>query len=522
MVTVDSTFTAGLLFRTVGFAEDFWTFLINTPLWALPVVVLVWGWLQHEGDVASKFEQAVISLFGMLLVVYLGIMPLSSFQVQVMQPPSPCQPTSEIYQEMEFEMEEAVNVPILLGTVLQIYGGFSYALPSIIDCDEDIRGVLLQAINDEPIMSADGGDEDLVTPSEVARYVEECYIPMKQLHEVQRLNLNPYVERFGYEDLQWPGSVALTETYGRQIRAKTPVFGFDPTAGSITAGYITADDQWDVPSCYRWWTGEGDFPCGPSGICDGAGLRDRIYGTIDIDHLNRISNYAQEQNLTLDQALTMENALLAEKMKHLVLPKDEMVRDVATVTAPGPYSVEPDTGFGWIPSPVENVLNWGASWLGGVEAESLKQALPAIQTIFLCFIVLCWPIIGWIGMYKLGPLLALSGMIIALSLLSYVWAWGVYVDNQSALAAYPNLNQLLGTATGHYYNGDYQTRIHQLQYITSMLYQVLPVVFMILLGTTGWGLTRVSGAISMMSTKAAGGVFRGASGAISMLRASRM
>ncbi len=255
-----------------------WELCSKTGLVYFPFLILLLNSITKPFETAIgngadiSFRRTFIEFFLMVLVCYLAVAPAFHLDVKEIQYQPVCSNNQQGFKQAEVATPghsgttydtmfqgmvlESVKVPALLGLVMDVSSGLTYAMMKKISCTQNINQVM-QAV----VMTRFSPP----LQQQIQAFDNQCYLPAKTMFNMRNPALSTYQDTYkkygGNSDLAWMGSHVLQQLYYSQLRPTQAIPPF-PYSGAfrspivdanIKSGEMTAP-QYGFPTCKDWWT----------------------------------------------------------------------------------------------------------------------------------------------------------------------------------------------------------------------------------------------------------------------------
>ena len=388
---------------------------------------------------------------------------------------------------------QSLRVPILWYPLEWFLRAFTESAKHSLPCQSDLR-----------TMSGDLSAARILDPilrDETQQFYRDCWRPSANRFLRDKPDVDPDIYPNIEEDVSWVGSQFFSQHPYYYHRDR-------PREGLRSFPYVEARDNMIVsetysdergwPFCAEWWTSADH------------GLRERL-----IDHFNN-SYQGQFQESFSDRFYRLAtqigslsgNDQLEDVMLKELLQSDLNIQNVALTNnytrdqAGGiANSVTSDVskfliGFGVVKQ------NVGHS----VEMHTYQFAAPVVQALLLMLITLTLPILFVVALYRLEIVFALLMLKFSVIFWGFLFQLAFWLDNflLEGLLDHSTTSGFIGSLGSLV--GDYDPTVNLINYITRMMYIVLPVVFSSLMSIAGYRAgTGIDNAIQNNSQAAAGG-----------------
>lgn len=356
------------------------------------------------------------------------------------------------------------QVPIWWYGVLAISNGVNDAAIASIPCSADIRLLTYKMHN-----------STLTDPrlrNQVQLFYNDCYqYAMGRFLDTQ----TAYPSTLPTEDLYWPGSTFLQNTFYDQKRASTGIPGF-PYSATRDLEYDPAIEipTYGKPTCNEWWNGTG-----ASTPADG--LRQAILNQYDpallTDVETTVTGMTAKTQTEVDDIAV--KTLINKEQAHF-----NGLENLPNYNDTGHFLINGISGS--IGSVIESLSFYPKMYM-------VKVAAPIIQAMVLMIIYTLLPLILVISSYDIGVMTTLSIILFSVKFWTVLWAITHWLDNHLLVALQPGawyqFHQLV--------NGNI-TSIPEtmINFVTGLMFVGLPIVWS---GMLSWAGVRVGNEISEFS-----------------------
>lgn len=332
---------------------------------------------------------------------------------------------------------------------------------------------------------------------EMAQFHKDCYRPslVKYLRDSQQrdftlplpLLTNPE------QELTWIGSRIFRDLdgYYNFYRASEPVtefFWIESRDGMVADQYYAGDRGF--PFCDEWWEPEN------SNI-DGLRIRLLQYLKSQDEWQDEIQGYGRQFGWWGDSYMGTDS----QRAQDDYLLQIALTSDASAAFA-GRFNANVDQASGlW--DNISQSVTGGAARLGiflgsvpqRVEAKTYRTAAPIVQAMILMFFIMFLPTLLTICMFDIGKLITLSVVCFTLIFWGFLFALCHYIENfflepLIASTSDSNWNQqqlmaaVAGQASGDSHS-DVALSISIIEWISRILYFLLPFIFTLFLGLVG-------------------------------------
>jgi TraG-like protein, N-terminal region len=453
--------------------EAFWNVLAGTGLVWLPVAGIILRNVAQartsgadEGNAGQlSLKRIEVEVLGMFLVIVIAALPtyevrLSS--IQYYKPASTCSATDEVlpgdatgttFDDAFLTLgNQVARAPLWWALVGSVSAGVTSAAVKAIPCQADLRGVSFK-LNREKLT-------DPRLRQEIQEFTTQCFMPAraKLLRERPAAALPP-------DDTEWIGSNFFQSTpdYYDTIYSKTPREGF-PYESPRDDGFPVG--PWGYPTCNEWWQ-QGD----PS-----IGLRAQIIEEFQTDVVDDLESWFGSD--------TREEA------------EDQVIKTLLRADEGGAARFEGGLGAGLGRNAgVVGTITSGATALAATAGLAfnaaahfskmyiVREAAPIVQALLLMVLVMLLGFLMVFSSYSIQAIAVASVAYFGIKFWTALWAVAYWVDNHMIDAMTPKENGMVAAVAYAIGLGDNQWLFN---FITSMLYIVLPLAWLTLLGWAGF------------------------------------
>lgn len=342
---------------------------------------------------------------------------------------------------------------------------------------------------------------DPLLRDETQQFYRDCWRPSGN----RFLRDKPFVDADTYpnieEDISWLGSKFFNQHPFYYHRDR-------PREGLSSFPYVEARDNMIVieayseelgwPFCAEWWS-SSEY-----------GLRKRL-----LEHFN--NSYQERDSETLSDRFSRlsaqigsltGNEALEDTMLKMLLRSDLRIQGVALSNN---YTRDQAGGLtNAVTSGVSQTLigfgmlkqNAGHS----VEMHTYQFAAPVVQALILMLITLTLPILAVVSLYRLEVVFALLMLKFSVIFWGFLFQLAFWLDNflLEGLLDHSNADGFIGSLGS--FVGDYDPTVNLINYITRMMYVLLPVAFSSLMTIAGYRSGQgLNDAVESQGRAAAGG-----------------
>lgn len=368
---------------------------------------------------------------------------------------------------------QALKIPILWYPLEFYMRAFTESTKHALPCKPDLR-----------TMSGDLAAARVLDPllrDETQQFYRDCWRPSAN----RFLRDKPTVDADIYpnieEDVSWVGSQFFNQHpyYYHRDRPREALSSFpyvEARDNMIVTENYSQDRGW--PFCAEWWT-SGEY-----------GLRERL-----LEHFN--GTYQGQESETLSERFSRLSAQLGsltgndeleDTMLKMLLRSDLRIQNLAltnnytrdqaggVVNAVTGGLSETLIGFGMLKQ------NAGHS----VEMHTYQFAAPVVQALILMLITLTLPILAVVSLYRLEVVFALLMLKFSVIFWGFLFQLAFWLDNflLEGLLDHSNADGFIGSLGS--FVGDYDPTVNLINYITRMMYILLPVAFSSLMTLAGY------------------------------------
>lgn len=452
-------------------SNGIWSTITATGLFALPLLFkLVSLWLKAREQGADEGDAGSLTLAWMentvyvaLLVIMFTCVPLLNIDITQMKYDTdrskqcnfsiPATPDQSGYAPLVSDLNgRTAAVPVWWYLIHTVSKGMVNAATATLPCKPDLRQLRFD-IQHTRI-------SDPVLGQELRDFVMECYSP-------SLARLKQHGEALSYSeslDVSWPGSSRfMTQAgYYDTDHARSPRRAW-PYDSERDAGLVNTGNG-GYPTCKQWWS-DADV-----------GLKPRLLAQVKpyIWQSFRKLTYSKER---------YEEAVL----RALVSPRN------MTVSQDG--RVYPGYGGNVDPGLTNSLARTGATFghaLASLAAfpafDSLRQALPMVQSILLMALIICIPLVTVFSAYSVKTVLTLTFAQFGLIFLTFWWELARWLDGWLLSLLYDSDTHSSWNLAGLQNTQDDLI----MQFIMGTMFIVLPAFWM---GALGWAGIHLGGVI---------------------------
>ncbi|ELO6972446.1 conjugal transfer protein TraG N-terminal domain-containing protein [Salmonella enterica] len=452
-------------------SNGIWNTITATGLFALPLLIkLVSLWLKAREQGADEGDAGSLTLAWMentvyvaLLVIMFTCVPLLNIDITQMKYDTdrskqcnfsiPAAPDQSGYAPLVSDLNGRTGaVPVWWYLIHAVSKGVVNAATATLPCKPDLRQLRFDVQHTRI--------SDPVLGQELRDFVMECYSP-------SLARLKQHGEALSYSeslDVSWPGSSRfMTQAgYYDTDHARSPrrswSYDNERDAGLVNTG------NGGYPTCKQWWS-DSDV-----------GLKPRLLAQVkpDIWQSFRKLTYSKE---------SYEEAVL----RALVSPRNMAVSQDGRVY-PG-YGGNVDPGL------TNSLTRTGATFghaLASLAAfpafDSLRQALPMVQSILLMALIICIPLVTVFSAYSVKTVLTLTFAQFGLIFLTFWWELARWLDGWMLSLLYDGDTHSSWNLAGLQNTQDDLI----MQFVMGTMFIVLPAFWM---GALGWAGIHLGGVI---------------------------
>ncbi|EAA9301188.1 conjugal transfer protein TraG [Salmonella enterica] len=452
-------------------SNGIWNTITATGLFALPLLIkLVSLWLKAREQGADEGDAGSLTLAWMentvyvaLLVIMFTCVPLLNIDITQMKYDTdrskqcnfsiPAAPDQSGYAPLVSDLNGRTGaVPVWWYLIHAVSKGVVNAATATLPCKPDLRQLRFDVQHTRI--------SDPVLGQELRDFVMECYSP-------SLARLKQHGEALSYSeslDVSWPGSSRfMTQAgYYDTDHARSPRRSW-PYDNERDAGLVNTGNG-GYPTCKQWWS-DSDV-----------GLKPRLLAQVkpDIWQSFRKLTYSKE---------SYEEAVL----RALVSPRN------MTVSQDG--RVYPGYGGNVDPGLTNSLARTGATFghaLASLAAfpafDSLRQALPMVQSILLMALIICIPLVTVFSAYSVKTALMLTFAQFGLIFLTFWWELARWLDGWMLSLLYDGDTHSSWNLAGLQNTQDDLI----MQFVMGTMFIVLPAFWM---GALGWAGLHLGGVI---------------------------
>ena len=395
----------------------------------------------------------------------------------------------------------SVDVPPWWYGVSQLSSGVNRAIMEGVPTVLDYRNYM-SAINTMTI-------EDPLLRSEVNDFYRDCFVKARSKYFAEQptsANITTIMGTHGTDDVDWIGSrvYLTTASYYDTIRAGKLVepFLYDPVR----------DVEWDIgvgdipptygkPTCAQWW----------NGVIGVNGLKDQLVNELSyFDGLMAVyeTGFAttdQRQDVMIKKMLSMDEDTAVFQPRGYDLAYSNTVGEDMSAHAAERFGKSITTGIG------STVM--GAFF--GIFLDIFLRASPMVQALFLMGITAFLPFLLIISRYSISVLMSGAMAWFSVKFWTVIWFIAYWVDQNLIIALFPDPGALtLSTLI------DIDTMNNRviLNFVTGMMYLMLPVLFTMIMSIAGFSAGRQLDAVKSMAVGKMDGGAKSLRGAGNKLR----
>lgn len=452
-------------------SNGIWNTITATGLFALPLLIkLVSLWLKAREQGADEGDAGSLTLAWMentvyvaLLVIMFTCVPLLNIDITQMKYDTdrskqcnfsiPAAPDQSGYAPLVSDLNgRTAAVPVWWYLIHAVSKGVVNAATATLPCKPDLRQLRFDVQHTRI--------SDPVLGQELRDFVMECYSP-------SLARLKQHGDALSYSeslDVSWPGSSRfMTQAgYYDTDHARSPRRAW-PYDSERDAGLVNTGNG-GYPTCKQWWSDTD------------VGLKPRLLAQVkpDIWQSFRKLTYSKE---------SYEEAVL----RALVSPRN------MTVSQDG--RVYPGYGGNVDPGLTNSLARTGATFghaLASLAAfpafDSLRQALPMVQSILLMALIICIPLVTVFSAYSVKTVLTLTFAQFGLIFLTFWWELARWLDGWMLSLLYDGDTHSSWNLAGLQNTQDDLI----MQFVMGAMFIVLPAFWM---GALGWAGIHLGGVI---------------------------
>lgn len=486
------------------FYNVIWDVLVSTGVALLPFVGILLdniidSYQEYEPEDAARYalKGIEVEVVIAMIVITLAGNPFMTFQASEITytPPSllgsgPPHGTVSAADNSESTFAtisfvghpSSVDVPPWWYGVSQLSSGTNRAIMEGIPAILDYRNYMSE-INTMTI-------EDPLLRSQVNDFYRDCFVPARSKYFSEQPTsgaITTLLNTHGEDDIDWIGS-----------RVYLNMAGYYDTfrAGKLVEPFLydpIRDVEWDVgvgdvpptygrPTCAQWW----------NGVVGVNGLKQQVIDEVSYyDGLMAIFETGfgavdQRQDVMIKKILSLDEATgrfvprsydfaYSNKVGDDVMSHD-IERGVKTVT----------TGIG------SSVM---AAFFG-MFLDIFLRAAPMVQSLFLMGIVAFLPFLLIVSKYRMSVLMAGGMAWFSVKFWTVLWYMAFWVDQNLIIALFPDPGSL--TLSTLFDPDTFNNRVI-LNFVTGMMYLMLPVLFTMIMSIAGFSAGRQLDAVKSMA-----------------------
>lgn len=376
----------------------------------------------------------------------------------------------------------SVKVPPWWYGVAQLSSGTNRAIMEGVPAVLDYRNYMTE-INTMTI-------EDPLLRQQTNDFYRDCFVPARSKYYREKPStpiIAALIATHGEDDVDWMGSRVFLNTggYYDSFRSGTLVepFLYDPIR----------DVEWDIgvgdvpppfgrPTCQQWWNGVVGVAGLHQQLVTELGYFDGLMATFDA----AFPTVSQRQDVMIKKMLS------SDKDTGVFIPRGY---DFAYSNK---VSDDPVMHFAERAAKTTSTAV-GSSIMGaffGMFLDIFLRSAPMVQALFLMGITALLPFLLIVGRFKLSLLMAGGLAWFSVKFWTVLWYLAFWVDQNLIMALFPNAGALtLSTLTDP---DTFNNRVI-LNFVTGMMYMMLPVLFTTIMSLAGYSAGRQLDAIKTMA-----------------------
>lgn len=452
--------------------ERLWNILADTGLVWLPIFGIILKNVirartsgADEGNAGHlSLKRIEVEVVGMFLVIVVAALPtyevrLSS--IQYYKPASSCDAVDEVlagdatgttYDDAFVTLGgEVARAPLWWALVGFVSAGVTSAAVKAVPCHADLRGISFKL-----------NQERLVDPrlrQEVQEFTTQCFLPARA-----KLLRDKPAGVIAPDDTEWLGSefFQLTAGYYDTLYSRTPRSGF-PYQSPRDDGFPPG--VWGYPSCNEWW--QQPDPT--------VGLRAKIVAAFETDVVDDLSSWFGSAS----------RAEAEDQVIKTLLRSDSVASRFETGLGAGLGRNEGIAGA--ITSGATALASTGGLALNAAPHFSkmyiVREAAPIVQALLLMVLIMLLGFLMVFSGYSISAIAVGSAAYFGIKFWTALWAIAYWLDNHMIDAMTPTENGMVAAVAYAIGLGDKQWLFN---FITSLLYVVLPFLWFALLSWAGF------------------------------------
>ena len=359
-----------------------------------------------------------------------------------------------------------VQVPIWWRFVMALSAGVNAYVIASVGCVDDIAAMRIE-VNNTGIK-----DPDLLR--ELEQFTLTCYLPSRSRMQREKpvtpqpmnaendwLGAPFYLYTPGYYDFYYPKDGGV-KGWPVDLTRDTDQYVYD-ASGRAPA--------WGIPYCNDWWSNAD------------RGLRKKIADEFPETLLDKVLAWPSGRSE-------------ADRIDGVIKTLLDTVRIKAPARSDFAGTAFNTEGF----SPTRFTANIGLAieeFSFGPQMEVIKAGLPIIKAFLMMGIYMLLPIVMLAGGYKLETLIVPALGIIAFNFLSVIWHVAWVLENSMIGSMWTDGLDYLSYVVSDLGGGNFAIKMQILDFVLTLLYLILPLVFILVMGWAG--LQVMSGLGTMMN-----------------------
>jgi hypothetical protein len=484
--------------------NNLWNVLTGTGLAYLPFLAILISNIigpitsQETRDAATtSVKRMEVDLLIAFSVVVLAAVPAIDINAGVLRYTKPCDTASgpagtftpgstDTSYDTAFSevISTSVQVPVWWWGVMAVSSGINRQAIADMGCATDLAGFQMQLVKTKV--------RDPALANEINAFIQYCYRPAHAKFLRETPDVSALVAEFGPDDTEWMGANVFLQTPGYYdnpaFRPREPIAGWPYAPDRDTEYPEDALSQYDLvnigrPLCNEWWSEAS------------RGLRVKILNQVPADLLDSLRSVVPANFGGLTDTQVDDNII-------------KSVVTTALVSAP--------TGSALVPSlNEEGTLSLERLGAGlGLDWEELsfapmmyvvRAALPIFQALILSgmYALLALALIA--SRYSLQGMVLLAVALFTVKFWSFLWYFAWWLEQHLIAALYPDGLSYLKANTAAFLGstyligGDFFLKGQILDFATTLMYIVLPLIFSFMMGVVGVGAAvAVAGVVSVL------------------------
>ncbi len=389
---------------------------------------------------------------------------------------------------------QSLKIPILWYPLEFYMRAATEAVKHALPCKPDLRtvsGDLAAARVLDPLLR-----------DETQQFYRDCWRPSAN----RFLRDKPIVDHDIYpnieEDISWVGSEFFSQHpfYYHRDRPREGLRSFPYDENRDDGAVAKAYSQglgW--PFCAEWWHSPQ------------YGLRGRLIDHFNDTNQNSFNETLSERFIRLAKQLgsLTGNRKLEDVMLRELLNSDVKIQNMALANN---YTRDQTGGFA---NSMTSTISQGLIGLGvtkqnighSVEMHTYQFAAPVVQALILMLVTLTLPILAVVSLYRLEVIFALLMLKFSVIFWGFLFQLAFWLDNFLLDALLDNTSSTgfvssfaLGSLAG-----DYDPTVNLINYITRMMYVLLPLIFSSLMAMAGYNVGKgINDSVQSQGSAAAG------------------